>query len=143
MREKKLERILYLEDDITLQQIVNVSLGQVGGYEIKICDSGKNLLEIAKEFNPNLFLLDIMLPDMSGPSVLGELRKNPDYADTPAIFISAKFIGHELASYRKLGVSAIIRKPFDPILLPKIIQAIYEENMDVLSEFDDRSFRLL
>lgn len=143
MSDKPLKRILYLEDDLNLQKFVNISLSDIGKYELKVCGSGREVLEEAEEFNPDLFLLDIMLPDMSGPSVLKELRNNPKFKDTPAIFISAKFIGHEFKAYRELGVLAVIRKPFDPLTLPSTIKAIYEEDHEALTDIDFRTYKIL
>jgi len=126
MNENALSKILYVEDDADLQQIVSMILEDIGGYQVKICNSGKQALAEAYKFQPDLFLLDVMLPEMDGPSLLKEIRKNPTFKDIPAIFISAKVQGDELLEYSEQGVLGIIRKPFDPISISDTINVLYE-----------------
>jgi len=96
MSKRVLKKILYVEDNVDIQKIVTMILEDIGGYELKICSSGQETLKFVEEFNPDLFLLDVMLPGMNGPSLLKELRKNPKFYDIPAIFISAVAQGPEL-----------------------------------------------
>lgn len=143
MNDKYFNRILYVEDDISVQKIVEAALEDIGGYKLKICNSGKEVLESTQEFNPDLFLFDILLPDMNGLTVLNELRNRPAFKDTPAIFISAKFVGHTFTDYRKAGIRGIIRKPFDYLSLDKLIKAIYTGNKDLIPEINERNYRIL
>jgi len=126
MSESVLRKILYVEDDADLQQVVSMILEDIGGYEVKICNSGKQALAETYKFQPDLFLLDVMLPEMDGPTLLKELRKNSTFKDIPAIFISAKVQGDELLEYSEYGVLGIIRKPFDPISISDTINMLYE-----------------
>lgn len=126
MTMKPLRKILYVEDDTDIQQIVNMSLEDIGGYKLKICSSGSEALQDAENFEPDLFLLDVMLPEMDGPTILEEMRKNPKFKNIPAIFISAVADGRDLIKYRKMGVLGIIRKPFDPISISQTINVLYE-----------------
>jgi len=128
MNIRTLEKILYVEDDLDIQKIVTMSLEDIGGYKLMICDSGKEALIEAEKFIPDLFLLDVMIPVMDGPAILLELRKNLKFKNTPAIFISAVAEGPELIKYRELGVLGIIRKPFDPISISKTINVLYQSN---------------
>lgn len=128
MFERKLKRIMYVEDDPAVQQVVSFCLIDIGGYELQICSSGKEALEEAKEFNPELFLLDIRLPEMSGPEILEKLRETDRFKNIPVIFISAGDIGHETIKYSELGVLGIIKKPFDPISICDTINALYQNN---------------
>lgn len=136
-------KILYVEDDLTVQKVVEAALRDVAGYELKICNSGKEVLESTHDFDPDLFLFDIMLPDMTGLAVLEELRKVPKYKDVPAIFISAKFVGHNFSEYRDAQVRGIIRKPFDFKTLDKLIQALYTGNMKLIPDVSERDYRVL
>jgi len=128
MSKRVLRKILYVEDNVDIQKIVMMTLEDIGGYKLKICSSGKEALEVVDAFNPDLFLLDVILPEMNGPSLLKELRKNPKFNDVPAIFISAIAQGPELIKYSELGVLGIIRKPFDPIAISKTINVLYQSN---------------
>ncbi len=128
MSKPPLNKILYLEDSIEFQQIVGMTLIDLGGYDVKICSCGAEVLEIAENFNPDLFLLDIIVPDISGPDLLKKLRKIPLFEKTPTVFISANFTTNELMEFSELGVIGIVRKPFDPISLPETIEGLYQGN---------------
>lgn len=128
MQTGSLNRILYVEDDLDIQKIVNMSLEDIGGYKLKICSSGKEALDSAKSFKPDLFLLDVMMPKMDGPTLLKEFRKIKEFEKTPAIFISAITHGEELIGFRQLGVLGIIRKPFDVIAISETINVLFQSN---------------
>jgi DNA-binding response OmpR family regulator len=123
---KDLNRILYLEDDVDFHEVVQMSLEDIGGFKVKVCSNVEDFLIQAEKFQPDLFLLDIMLPDTSGPLVLMELRKNPKFNDIPAIFISASLLGYDIIKYRELGVLGVIRKPFDPINISQTIEVLFQ-----------------
>ncbi|MFH0703227.1 MAG: response regulator [bacterium] len=122
-----LTRILYVDDEIDIQTIVRIALENIGGFNVKICSSGSEALKIAPEFNPDLILLDVMMPDMDGIATLKALRKIPKTADIPVIFMTAKAQLHEIEQYKELGVLHIITKPFDPLVLPMNINDIWKE----------------
>jgi CheY-like chemotaxis protein len=122
MSENNLSRILYVEDEEDIRSIAEISLEDIGGFSVKYCASGKEALEVAESFNPDLFLLDVMMPGMDGPTTLVELRKKTRLANVPAIFMTAKIQEHEVAEYKQLKVLAVIAKPFDPMMLPTTIK---------------------
>ena len=117
MTNKPLNRILYAEDEEDIRSIAQIALEDVGGFTVIYCKSGVELLEKAKEFKPDLFLLDVMMPDMDGPTTLSRLRAIPEFADIPAIFMTAKIQPNEIEDYKKIGVLDVISKPFDPMKL--------------------------
>ncbi len=127
MSNKRLKKILCAEDEDDLREILQMSLQGTGGLTVKSFASGKETIAAAAGgFRPDLLLLDVMIPDMSGIQILEELRKLPATADTPAVFITARAQPHELAEYRKAGAAEILTKPFDPMALPEVLQKIYE-----------------
>lgn len=73
-------------------------------------------------FNLDLFLLDVMMPGMDGPTTLGKLRKVPQLAAVPAIFMIAKVQPQEVAQFKSLGALDVIAKPFDPMKLAQQIR---------------------
>lgn len=117
MANKKLSTILYVEDEEDIRAIAQIALEDIGGFTVKYCSSGKELLQVINNFVPDLILLDVMLPEMDGPTTLIELRKNPDFKNIPAIFMTAKIQPSELEEYKKMGVLDVIFKPFDPMKL--------------------------
>lgn len=122
----KLERILYVEDEPDIQMVARLALEALGGYTMEICSSGDEALQRAPGFQPQLFLLDVMMPGMDGPSTLKMLRALPQFANTPVIFMTAKVQPGEVAGYKELGVIDVIPKPFDPMLLASRVQEIWE-----------------
>lgn len=123
----ELKNILYVEDDPDIQAIAKLALEAVGEFNVKICNSGKQALGVVREFKPQLFLLDVMMPIMDGPDTLAKLRALPALANIPAIFITAKIQIHEVNLYREMGVLDVISKPFDPMILAEQINEIWKQ----------------
>jgi two-component system OmpR family response regulator len=80
----------------------------------------------APAFSPDLLLLDVMMPTMDGPELLQELRKLPQFTQTPVIFMTAKAQPEEVQQFMELGAIDVITKPFDPMTLADQIRAIWQ-----------------
>ena len=122
-----LTRILYVEDEPDIQTVARLALETLGGFAVEICSSGTEALSRASDFQPQLFLLDVMMPGMDGPTTLRMLRELPGFADTPAIFMTAKVQPGEVAHYLELGAMDVIPKPFDPMTLSNQVKAIWAQ----------------
>ncbi|MBL4690220.1 MAG: response regulator [Rhodospirillales bacterium] len=122
----ELKKILHVEDEPDIREIALLALETVGGFSVESCGSGDEALEKAPGFMPDLFLMDIMMPGMDGPATLVELRKMPEFADTPVIFMTAKAQAQEVVRYKELGAIDVITKPFDPITLSDQIRKIWD-----------------
>jgi CheY-like chemotaxis protein len=81
---------------------------------------------VAPEFNPDLFLLDVMMPGMDGPEIFQALQKLPGFEDTLAIFMTAKVIEAEVAKFKELEALGVIAKPFDAMTLADEIRSFWE-----------------
>jgi DNA-binding response OmpR family regulator len=127
MSDGKLNRILYVEDDADIREIVRMSLEVVGDYQVAACGSCADALGIVDDFDPDLLLLDVMMPDVDGPGTLEQLREHDTAADAPAIFLTASVQDDEMARYSGMGVVDVIIKPFDPMQLPGQIEATWQE----------------
>ena len=123
---KTLHLVLYVEDDPDIQIVAQMALELVGGLSLRICSSGQEALAAAADCRPDLLLLDVMMPGMDGPSALAELRKLPNTATTPAIFMTAKVQAAEVAHYKSLGALGVIAKPFDPMELSQQVRTMWE-----------------
>lgn len=113
---KKL-RILHVEDDPDILEISRLALVDVGGLDVLQFSSGRLALNEASQFRPDLLLLDVMMPDMSGIELLAALRELPGLTHTPTVFMTARAQSSETAELRRLGAAAIVVKPFDPMTL--------------------------
>lgn len=127
MSHKELKNILYAEDENDIRAIAQIALEDLGGFNVKYCTNGEEVIDAAPEFAADLLLFDVMMPGMDGPSALGEIRKLENYADVPAIFMTAKIQTAEVEHYKSLGVIEVIAKPFDPISLAETIKKAWAD----------------
>lgn len=122
----ELTKILYVEDEPDIQAVASIALKDVGGFTLEVCSSGAEALEKAADYNPDLLLLDVMMPEMDGPSTLSALRKLPETANTPAIFMTAKVQTHEVEHFKSIGAVDVVAKPFDPMTLAQTLRDIWQ-----------------
>lgn len=115
--------VFYVDDDEDIRSIVEFALGDEPDIELILCESGAEALEQAKKVQPDLILLDVMMPVMDGPTVLNRLRELPSQAKTPVVFITAKAQPNEIRQFKAMGAEAVIVKPFDPMTLPGQVKA--------------------
>ena len=127
-----LKTILYAEDEADIREIVKIALEDLGGFEIYYCANGYEAIEAAKKNSFDLILLDVMMPEIDGPSTLREIRRIPQYEDTPAVFMTAKIQPKELAEYKAMGVLDVINKPFDPMLLADTLKTIWTKSEKIV-----------
>lgn len=120
----EIEKILYIEDEPDIQTIAQIALQDVGGFTLQSCSSGREAIEKAEAFGPDLVLLDVMMPGMDGPETLKELRKLTTMESVPVIFMTAKVQPQEIEEYKSLGAVDVIAKPFDPMSLADQIRTI-------------------
>lgn len=125
--DQELQRIMLVEDEEDIRAVAELALEAVGGFTLKSCDSGQAALESLEAFRPQLMLLDVMMPGMDGPSTLKAIRQHPEFADVPAIFITAKVHPEEVQGYLAEGAAGVIPKPFDPMELPERIKGIWQQ----------------
>ena len=122
----ELSKILYVEDEPDIQAVASIALKDVGGFTLEVCSSGKEALEKAVSYKPDLLLLDVMMPEMDGPSTLEALRKLPVTSNTPAIFMTAKVQTHEVEHFKSIGAIDVVAKPFDPMTLAQTLRDIWQ-----------------
>lgn len=120
-----LERILYVDDEPDIRAIAKVALEVVGEFEVLFCASGREALDQAPKFAPDLIILDVMMPEMDGPSTFAALRRLAGTATTPVIFMTAKVQKREIANYLALGAVGVIHKPFDPMTLADDVRQLW------------------
>lgn len=104
---------------------MHLALSEVEGFEVEVCESGREALDKAPRFAPDLILLDVMMPELDGPGTLKALRRMPQLAATPVIFLTVRAQPSEVAEYRRLGASEVIVKPFDPLKLGDQVRRIW------------------
>ncbi|WP_069300914.1 response regulator [Neptunicoccus sediminis] len=122
----KLKRVLHVEDDEDIQEITKMALEVVGGMELAQYLDGHEALERIREFNPDLILLDQMMPNMTGDEVLAHIRQMPEFANTPAVFMTAQSSEASSQLMESTDALEIIPKPFNPMTLSTQLTEIWE-----------------
>jgi two-component system, OmpR family, response regulator len=115
-------KILIVEDDENIRLIAGMCLEEE--WRVIEAHSGLRALELAAETQPDVILLDVMMPGMDGVETLTLLRELHGLEQTPIIFMTAKVQTHEMETYVKLGAAGVIAKPFDPMSLSSEIRRI-------------------
>lgn len=123
-----LQRIVHVDDDESIRAITRVALERIGGFFLLSCTSGTDALHKVPAFSPQMILLDVMMPDMDGPTTLALLEQEMDLGKVLVVFMTAKVQALEIARYRALGACDVIIKPFDPMTLSERLQAIWIEH---------------
>jgi CheY-like chemotaxis protein len=111
------KRILIVDDEDDIREVAQVSLELVGNYDVVTAANGREGLERARSERPDAILLDVMMPEMDGPTTLAHLRADPQTHDIPVVFLTAKTQTMERARLAELGAAGILTKPFDPLKL--------------------------
>jgi CheY-like chemotaxis protein len=121
------QSVIYVDDDADIREVVAAALGIIGKLDVRTAASGQRAIELAHESKPDLVLMDVMIPGLDGPSILKLLRENPETADIPVIFMTAKVMPTEVADLLRLGALGVIRKPFDPMTLCSDLFALWKQ----------------
>lgn len=105
-------RILYVEDDKTLQFSLSQML-EILGYEVACADNGKQGVEKAESWHPDIILMDMRMPVMTGDQAIQVLRSKPDTAQIPIFVLSAFTDSKTRDMCRQIGATRFITKPPD------------------------------
>jgi len=120
-------KILIVDDEDDIRRIGRLSLAHLGGMEVVEAASGSEGIERAAAEKPDGILLDLMMPGLDGRETLAGLRAHASTSDIPVIFLTAKPLDQEGPKLRELSVAGVLAKPFDPIQLPREVQALLEK----------------
>ena len=115
--QKPLKSILYVEDDLHVRTTAKLVMEVIGKFEVRECSSGREALVAARDFQPDLILLDVLMPELDGVNTLAMLRRMPHLADVPALFVTGLTSEADLARYLEAGAIGVIPKPVMPMRL--------------------------
>ncbi|NJK48457.1 response regulator [Candidatus Gracilibacteria bacterium] len=110
-------RILIIDDEDDIREATQICLEVTGDWEVLTASSGKEGLSKAQVEQPDVILLDVMMPDMDGLATLERLQAAGATARIPVILLTAKAQPAEQRRFSKLAVAAVILKPYDPFTL--------------------------
>src|SRR5262249_16722379 len=81
--------ILIVDDEVVLTRLMRVALERTGKYEVRSENDPKSAVEVAREFKPDIIMLDLIMPDLDGGDVVDALRKDPELKPIPVVFLTA------------------------------------------------------
>ncbi len=110
-------RVLHVDDEPDIREIMQISLGLDPDLAVRSCSSGEEALKVAVEWQPSLIILDVMMPEMDGPTTFARLREIQATTNIPVVFMTARAQTRDIEHFRQLGASGVISKPFDPLAL--------------------------
>ena len=118
------KKILACDDEKHIVRLVQVNLERAG-FEVLTANDGKEALEKIRHHNPDLIILDVMMPYMDGFEVLQNLRRNPSTRDIPVIMLTAKAQDADVFRGWQSGVDCYLTKPFNPLELLSFVRRIF------------------
>jgi two-component system alkaline phosphatase synthesis response regulator PhoP len=116
-------KILVVDDESEITEIVETFLTEAG-YKVTVANSGNEAIKKAKEFKPDVILLDIMMPGTDGYDVCQQIKKDPHFANTPVIFLTGKDREDDMGRSFKSGGDMYIKKPFSCERLLEIVNIV-------------------
>lgn len=131
------KKILAVDDERHIVRLVQVNLERQG-YEVVTAFDGKEALEKIASENPDLVVLDVMMPYMDGFEVLQTIRKNPETRELPVIMLTAKAQDADVFRGWQQGVDCYLTKPFNPMELITFVRRIFKS----LDEDDDGRIKI-
>jgi two-component system OmpR family response regulator len=127
MSTRKIQSVLYVDDDPDLCAVVQAALRSIAGLDVRIAGTGEQAIDLAYEFRPDLVVMDLMMPGLDGPSTFKSMRERTLLADIPVIFLTAKADPAEAARLLQLGAIGVLGKPFDPLRLYDDLFALWNK----------------
>ena len=118
-------KILTVDDEKHIVRLIQVNLER-HGYEVVTAYDGREALQKVEEENPDLVILDVMMPYMDGFEVLQNLKRNPSTRDIPVIMLTAKAQDADVFKGWQSGVDCYLTKPFNPMELISFVQRIFK-----------------
>lgn len=115
-------RILLVDDEATIIKVAGKRL-EVAGYEVIAAMTGTDGLALAKSEQPDLILLDIMLPWPDGYEICETLKADPQLKHIPIVMFSAKASPADQERGLRAGADAYVTKPYDPVHLLKVVDS--------------------
>jgi len=123
------KRILIIDDEVNIVISVEFLLEQAG-YYVRVAHNGEEGLERVATFEPDLVLLDVMMPRLNGFDVCQRIRQNPAWQDIKIIMLTAKGREAEITKGLALGANAYIIKPFSTRELLAEVKRILDESSE-------------
>jgi CheY-like chemotaxis protein len=120
-------KVLVIDDEDDIRQIARLSLAAVGRMEVAEASCGSEGIRMARQEDPDVVLLDLMMPGMDGLSTFHALRSDPETSEIPVVFLTARATSAEADRLTALGACGVLTKPFDPMALPGLLRELLKD----------------
>jgi CheY-like chemotaxis protein len=126
-------RILVVDDEAPIRDMLDLVLS-LEGFEVYTAADGLSAIELAKSLEPDVIVLDIMMPGLSGREVAELLRQAPQTADTPIIFCSALAASDDVWAGYQAGATSYVSKPFDnAVIIDEVLKSLAAANIPAVA----------
>jgi CheY-like chemotaxis protein len=119
------KKILIVDDEVALTRMLKLSLEKKGNYEVREENRARRAVDAAREFMPDLIVLDVVMPDMDGGDVAAKMQRDPSLRDIPIIFLTAIVPRQEAAGNGTLNRGGYLFVP-KPVSLEALTRLIDE-----------------
>jgi two-component system OmpR family response regulator len=125
-KEGTIMRVLLVEDDPDILKVASLALRFDGRFHVLQASSGSQGLALARKEQPDLVVLDVMMPDMDGYETLKRLKADEATSEIPVVFLTARAQEPEMRKGLVMGAVGYLVKPFDPMQLPgKLLELMH------------------
>jgi CheY-like chemotaxis protein len=118
------KRVLVIDDEDDIREVAQLSLEAVAGWEVFGASSGSEGVRTAAARMPDAILLDVMMPEMDGPTTFRALQAQESTSGIPVILLTAKVQASDRSRFQGLGVAGVLTKPFDPMDLSRQVSEV-------------------
>ena len=130
-------KILIVDDEEPIRELIKYNV-EKQKYETFTAENGQQALELCRNKNPDLIILDLMLPDMSGLDICRIIRNDSSIKDIPIIMVTAKTEDSDIVTGLELGADDYVTKPFSPkVLLARIQSVLRRKGNSIRSNSDE------
>ena len=112
-----MRRVLIIDDEDDIREVAALSLEATADWTILTASSGRAGILTAQQEQPDAILMDVMMPEMDGPTTFRHLQADANTRHIPVVLLTAKVQGVDQRRFAGLGVAAVLFKPFDPLTL--------------------------
>ncbi|MBW4688178.1 MAG: response regulator [Komarekiella atlantica HA4396-MV6] len=124
------KRILVVDNEQSIQEVARICLETIADWQVLTASSGKEAIKKAEDWQPDVILLDVIMPDMNGIAVFEKLQTNPLTKTIPVILLTANIQACDRRRYAEIGMKAAIAKPFNPLELANQVAVALGWNLE-------------
>lgn len=119
-------KVLIIDDDEDIREIALMCLERDAGFVARAVSGGREGAVAARQWQPDMLLIDVVMPDLDGPATVELLAQDPETRNIPVVFLTARSDARDIERFMALGIAGVIPKPFDPIALADLVRSHFE-----------------